>query len=196
MGIARIAWLLLPLASAAQAQYIDNSPQVKEFTEEEIAAVPMPELAFDAGKVAPGDFEKYFYFQRPQTGFAEALRDINECDALAQGTNIYMGADQWTIQNAMLQYGAFAGAAGGAIAGLLIDGIFGSSARRMQRRTNMRQCMHFKGYDRYGLEKDLWQEFHFEEGFSAADKSERIAKLKMQARVASGPAPVQERLDP
>ena len=68
--------------------------------------------------------------------------------------------------------------------------------RRKQRRINMRNCMYYKGYDRYGLEKDLWQEFNFEEGNSREEAESRAQKLMMQARVASGPKPEQEALQP
>ena len=60
----------------------------------------------------------------------------------------------------------------------------------------MRNCMYYKGYDRYGLEKDLWQEFNFEEGNSREEAESRAQKLMMQARVASGPKPEQEALQP
>jgi heme/copper-type cytochrome/quinol oxidase subunit 1 len=40
--------------------------------------------------------------------------------------------------------------------------------------------MHYKGYQRYGLEKELWQKFNFEEGFSTTDAPERTAKLAQQ----------------
>ena len=53
----------------------------------------------------------------------------------------------------------------------------------------MRRCMGYKGYERYGLNKDLWQEFNFEEGFSGEEESKRQAMLAQQAKVASGPKP-------
>jgi len=53
----------------------------------------------------------------------------------------------------------------------------------------MRRCMGYKGYARYGLQKDLWQEFHFEEGFSSEEESKRQAMLAQQAKVASGTKP-------
>ena len=96
----------------------------------------------------------------------------------------------------MAQYGALAGAAGGVIASVLVDAIFGSGARREQRRTNMRNCMYYKEYDRYGLEKGLWTEFNFEEGLSKENEQDRAAALLMQAKVASGPKPVTEVLLP
>ncbi|MEI9850449.1 MAG: hypothetical protein WDN24_05830 [Sphingomonas sp.] len=42
--------------------------------------------------------------------------------------------------------------------------------------------MSFKGYQRYGLPKDVWQEFNFEEGFSDLEEKRRQAFLKQQAK--------------
>ncbi|MBQ0772939.1 MAG: hypothetical protein KBT59_13905, partial [Sphingomonadales bacterium] len=89
-----------------------------------------------------------------------------------------------------------AGGIGGAIGNLMADAIFGSAERRKVRRINMRRCMAFKGYDRYGLEKDLWQAFHFEEGFGSVDDDKRREYLLKQAKVASGTKPEQEVLQP
>ena len=201
MGIRHLALLGLPLACAAQAQaepnyYIDSTLPVRSFTSAEIETVAMPELAYDTTTVAEDDYEKYFYFHRSETDFETAFADVTECDAISSGSSIYMGVDAGQMGANMAQYGLLAGAVGGAVASLMADAIFGSAERRKQRRLNVRNCMHFKGYDRYGLAKDLWQEFHFEEGLSKTDTEEREEKLMMQARVASGPAPTTERLNP
>ena len=82
-----------------------------------------------------------------------------------------------------------AGAIGGAIGNVMAAAIFGSAEKRRVRRVNMRRCMHYKGYQRYGLEKELWQAFNFEEGFGMTDAPERDAKIAQQAKVASGPKP-------
>ena len=196
MGFARYALLLLPLAGAAQAQAIKNEIPVREFTEEEIAAIEMPELAFDPADVKAKDYEKYFYFHRPETTFTQAFADISECDGLGSGVNVYYGANDAAVSSAMAQYGLLAGAVGGLIGGLMADAIFGSAERRKLKRINIRNCMFFKGYDRYGLKKDLWQEFHFEEGLSRENADKREAALLKQARVASGEAPTTEVLVP
>jgi hypothetical protein len=78
----------------------------------------------------------------------------------------------------------------------MADAIFGSAERRRIKRINLRNCMYYKGYDRYGLEKELWQKFHFEEGLSRENAKDREAALLKQARVASGPKPQLEVLEP
>ena len=187
--------LLLPLAGVAHAQAIKTEPPMQTFTPEEISAIEMPELTFDAASVKAKDYEKYFYFHRPDTSFDQAYADVTECDSLGSGINYYMRADDWAIQNQAAQYGA-AGLVGGMIGSMLADAIFGSAERRKKKRINVRNCMYYKGYDRYGLEKSLWKEFHFEEGLSRENAEDREAALKQQARVASGPAPTTEVLVP
>lgn len=189
------ALLLLPLAATAQAQAIKSEPEMKIFTAEEIEAVAMPELAYTPDPLIEKDFDKYFFFHREGTDFSQAYADIIECDSLASGINFYMGANDAVLQNAIMQYGA-AGAIGGAIGSLMADAIFGSAERRRIKRINLRNCMYYKGYDRYGLKKDLWQEFHFEEGLSRENAKDREAALLKQARVASGPKPQYEVLEP
>jgi hypothetical protein len=189
------ALLLLPLSAAAQAQAIKSEPPMKVFTAAEIEAVAMPDLVYTPDPAIAADFDKYFFFHRPDTSFDQAYADITECDSLASGINFYMGGNDAIMQNAIMQYGA-AGAIGGALGGLMADAIFGSAERRRIKRVNLRNCMFYKGYDRYGLKKDLWQEFHFEEGLSRENAKDREAALLKQARVASGPKPQLEVLEP
>ena len=196
MKLAHIAWLALPLAGMAHAQDGTSAGGFPQFTEAEIAAIAMPELAAADASADTDDYEKYFYFHRGDTDFNTAYADVLECDALSSGASIYMGIDSAQMGANMAQYGALAGGIGSAIGAVLADAIFGSAERRKQRRLNLRHCMFYKGYDRYGLDKDLWQEFNFEEGNSREDAEERERKLLQQARVASGPVPAGKALQP
>ncbi|WP_143738426.1 hypothetical protein [Erythrobacter colymbi] len=194
LAAAPVLLALMPVAAGAQA--IKSEPEKKIFTAAEIEAVAMPDLAYTPDPVIAADFDKYFFFHREGTDFSQAYADIIECDSLASGINFYMGADSAAISSAMSQYGVLAGGIGGAIGGLMADAIFGSAERRKIKRINLRNCMFYKGYDRYGLEKDLWQKFHFEEGLSRENAKDREAALLKQARVASGPKPQYEVLEP
>lgn len=196
MRLACLTLLLLSASQTVQAQAIKNEPPLRQFTAEEMEAVKMPELAFEESDQAKADYDKYFYFHRADTDFNHAFADISECDALASGVSYYAGADSGSIAAASAQYGLAAGAVGGVIASVMMDAIFGSAERRKQRRMNIRNCMFYKGYDRYGLDKDLWQAFNFEEGFSRENAKDRAAALLMQAKVASGPKPEREVLEP
>ena len=190
------ALLAVPLAGSLQAQAVESGRITGQFSDAQIAAVRMPALAFDETAEDVENYEKYFYFHRPETGFDEAYADIVECDALSSGVSIYRGADDAAIASAAIQYGVGPAMIGGAIASVLIDAVVGSAERRKARRLNMRTCMYYKAYDRYGLRKDLWQEFNFDEGNGREDEDDRSRALLMQARVASSPRPQQEVLAP
>lgn len=187
--------LLLPLSAVAQAQAIDSGPPMRTFTQAEIEAVAMPDLAYEPDPAIEADFDKYFFFHREDTSFDQAFDDIAECDALAQGMNLPPVGWWRTAPDTIADFGPVLGTYFAAF-GSPIDAIFGSGERRRDRRLNLRNCMFYKGYDRYGLEKSLWQAFHFEEGFSRENARDRYAALLKQARVASGPKPPLEVLAP
>lgn len=187
--------LLLPLSATAQAQAIMPEPPIRTFTEAEIEAVAMPDLAYEPDPAIEADFEKYFFFHREDTSFDQAFADITECDALAHGMNNFNFGWWPTAPDTIADFGPVLGTYFAAF-GSPIDAIFASGKRREIRRYNIRTCMFYKGYDRYGLEKKLWQAFHFEEGFSRENARDRYAALLKQARVASGPKPPLEVLEP
>jgi hypothetical protein len=182
-----------PPAQAAPAADSDTAQTVALPSADEkidVAAIPMPALAFTADVKFEKDFDKYYYFHRAETDFKTALADLRDCDGLSRGLASPFGYMETPYPYA----GTLAGAAGGAIANLMVAAIFGSAQVRATRRVNMRRCMSFKGYERYGLPKDMWQEFNFEEGFSSLEEGKRQAYLKQQAKVASGEAPKTEAL--
>jgi hypothetical protein len=154
------------------------------------ATVEMPDLKFTETPEIASTYDKYFYFHRADTDFVTALADIRECDDFARGlvSNI-------TYTNVPYPYqGTMAGAIGGAIGDALAYAIFGSAEKRQQRRGNLRRCMHYKGYQRYGLEKGRWQAFNFEEGLSSVKEVDRQRMLAQQAKVAAAPNLVQKDL--
>lgn len=176
----------------SEGAQLDEDPVVEDIPDP--ASLTMPALAFvDSPEHAEG-YKKYFYFHRADTNYADAYRDIRECDALASGSSIYMGASEGAIAGAMANYGLLAGGVGGAVGSIIADAIFGSALRREQRRTNLRNCMSFKGYGRYGLAKELWTAFNFEEGLGRKREPVRLRALALQALVASGPAPTAKEL--
>ncbi|URD61798.1 hypothetical protein M8312_04600 [Sphingomonas sp. KRR8] len=178
-----------PTTAAAPAATDDDD----DFTIPSREGLVAPRLDFTATPEAEAGFDKYFFFHRANTSFEEAYADIRECDSLASGSSIYMGGDASTMAGAVAQYG-MAGVVGGAIGGAIADAIFGSAARREQRRTNLRNCMSFKGYQRYGLTRDLWTAFNFEEGNGRKREPVRLHALALQALVASGPKPTSKEL--
>lgn len=156
----------------------------------DVASIEMPKLAYTPDGTEAGDFDKYFYFHRPATDFATAYGDVRECDGYARGLTSGIGYAEVPYPYA----GTVAGAVGGALGNVMMAAIFGSGEKRRVRRVNMRTCMFFKGYDRFGLPKKLWSEFNFEEGLSGVDEADRTRFLKQQALAASSAAPQEKAL--
>lgn len=192
-----IASLTLPGIAAAQEPattaavapaYLEDSgsPFGKlDVSNEEAAKLEMPKLAFTATPEDEKDFDKYYYFTRAETDYVTAYTDIVECDGYARGLQSGVTYTQVPYPYA----GTFAGAIGGALGSAMAMAIFGSAEKRRMRRVNMRTCMYYKGYQRHGLAKSLWEEFHFEEGLSGMPESRRFDYLKRQALVASSVKP-------
>lgn len=179
------------ISPAAWGQAIKAEPSLEAFSEEQISAIEYPDLQFKETEADIKVYDKYFLFHRPDTSFDVAFGDINECDALARGAGYY----STSVSYYSPQAGVLGSAAGSVIGSLVADAIFGSAERRQVRRVNLRNCMAFKGYDRYGLEKERWQNFHFEEGFGEANEDKRREYFMIQAKVGSGPKPAGEVLE-
>jgi hypothetical protein len=190
-GAAVLAAVGLTLSGPiAHAQEATSPFGAVSMTDEERARIAMPKVAFSTTAADEGDFEKYYVFHRAETDFATAFADISECDGYARGLRSNIGTQPTYVPYA----GTLAGAMGGAIGGMMAAAIFGSAEKRRLRRVNMRTCMNFKGYGRYGLSKDLWTEFNFEEGLSGVGEDERRRMLAQQALVASGQRPAAKEL--
>jgi hypothetical protein len=153
----------------------------------------MPKLDFTPTPLDEQNYDKYFYFHRADTSFAQAYADIKECDALSSGSSIYLD-NSAAMAGATAQYGALAAGIGGAIGSAIADAIFGSAQRREQRRINLRNCMGYKQYQRFGLSHELWSAFNFEEGNGRKKEGVRNDALALQALVASGPLPTTKEL--
>ncbi|WP_186728724.1 hypothetical protein [Sphingomonas panacisoli] len=190
MKVYRFAAVAAPLLCATQAlaqgapTYIADSASpfgASTVTNADAASVKMPKLDYKSDGTEAGDFDKYYTFRRADTDFATAYADIAECDGYARG--LQSGV---TYQQVPYPYAAtLAGAVGGAIGNAMAVAIFGSAEKRRARRVNMRTCMNFKGYARYGLPKSLWDDFNFEEGLGSVNEEKRHRYLMQQALVAS-----------
>lgn len=172
--------LLAAVPAAAQSPAVPAAPSP--------AGLEMPKLDFTETPEMAKDYEKYFFFHREDTSFAEAYADIRECDSLASGISFYAGSSEPFPGYYGSQYG-IGGVIGGAIGNMLADAIFGSAERRKVRRGNLRNCMGYKDYKRYGLPRDMWTVFNFEEGNGRKNEQVRERAIRLQALVASGPTP-------
>lgn len=179
------------MAGAAPSPYVPlmSAPPVDP------ASIAAPDLNFAPTPDMVSRYDKYFYFHRDNTDFATALADIQECDSYARGFADTSGNSGYmpAIQNQMVAQYGWAGAAGGAIGGLIGGAIAeetASAERRKMRRINLKKCMGFKEYQTYGLPKDLWSKFNFEEGLKPPSDEDRERKFRIQAKIASGPRPL------
>ncbi|MEG3149858.1 hypothetical protein U1769_08160 [Sphingomonas sp. ZT3P38] len=186
-----LALALLLASGAAHAQAIKSEPPVRHFTPDELSRIAMPDLAFAEAPADIATYDKYFFFHRENTSFDEAYADIKECDALASGIRYYGGGYDVDIG----QYG-LGGAIGEALGNILADAIWGSAERRKIRRANLRNCMFYKEYQRYGMSEQRWKAFNFEEGNGRKKDDEREVALLQQAKVAAGPKPQYKVLEP
>lgn len=184
--------LAMPAAAQTAQAPAQQSAAAGSVAEQPPADLKFPELAFTPTPADEADYDKFFYFHRVDTSYAQALADIRECDALASGSNIFLG-DTTATSYLATQYG-IGGAIGSAIGAAMADAIFGSAQRRKQHRESVRNCMGFKQYQRYGLSHALWARFNFEEGNGRKHETERNTDLALQAMAASGPKPATKEL--
>nr|WP_298925885.1 hypothetical protein [uncultured Erythrobacter sp.] len=178
-----------PVAAQAQSKSEMTDKDWREWAPDP-ATLKMPVLAFEPSDNDVKNYKKYYYFNRDETSFEEALEDLRFCDELARGlaTQNYYGN-----AGTSAMYGV-GGVIGGAIGGAMAQAIYGSAEKRAKRRVNMRRCMHFKGYARHGLTKDLWKEFNFEEGGGSVEEEARQRMIAVQALVASSDLPATENI--
>ncbi len=153
------------------------------------ASVARPQIEFEETRRTIKQYDQYFYFHQEATDFSTALADIRECDLRARG-----------LYDAELVYGLpkeravdpsdtfLAGIAGPMAAGL-VAAIAAPVEARRERRFSLRRCMFFKGYDRYGLSKTLFEQFNYAATETELSEFERQRMLAQQALVASGPRP-------
>jgi hypothetical protein len=188
IGLAAALCGLQPLrAQAAPEAAPENAPEAAAAAAPAIdpASIQLPDLHFTPDDHAIDNFEKYFFFNRADTGFATAYADLQECDGYARGLSYRTGYTAVPYPYA----GTVGGIIGGVVVGVMDDAIYGSAERRRLRRVNMRTCMGFKGYTAFGLPKAIWEQFNFEEGNAHVEEGRRQRFLQMQARAASGPRP-------
>lgn len=181
VALAAMAAFAAPGAWAQEAASLAVAPAVAI----DPATVEIPDLGFVETPEHIENYDKYFYFVRADTDFATAYADVRECDDYARGLRFFnMGVD--------VPYpyaGTLAGALGGILGSVLSDAISGSAQRRQLRRTNLRTCMGYKGYGRFGLPKAIWVKFNFSEGNSPPSEADRETCLRQQAKIASGAMP-------
>lgn len=159
--------------------------KIPVLTAAEVAATEMPKLDAVPTAADAVDYDKYYYFRKSGIDVAAAYADIVECDGYASGLTSGLA-----YQDAAYPYaGTLAGAAGAGLGNAFAAAVFGSAEKRRLRRLNMRTCMAYKGYDRFGMSKAQWTAFNFEEGLSSVAPDRRRRCLRQQALVAAKAVP-------
>jgi hypothetical protein len=153
------------------------------------ATVTLPDMTptRDPGVIRDG--WKHFYFHKTGVSYAQAYGDLAECYRFIPGAGV-MGASMpafrpWTMplvarraEPSSPMTGQY-GVVGTLVTGAIMAVVTGTLDRR-DRQSRMRRCMEPRGYVRYPLREDVWQQLI--DDYSPAT-------IAMQAKAASGPAP-------
>ncbi len=151
-------------------------------------AGPQDESAFLAYRPAADDtFARHFFFHRPGVPLEEARADLAECRDYAADAMLWPREPKSLPPDPKTLPPNVSGGPLGPVAGGLVFGLVEGGERAKIAAANMRKCMGFKGYDRYGLPDALWKQLN------AGTPEEALLR---QARLASGGAPSGRKLDP
>lgn len=147
------------------------------------ATITVPIIPAPADPKVREEGYKFFYFHKPSVSFAEAYADLAECQGLIAGTifgtgGLLPGFRPW-VETPRPPQGYGPGASS------LLGSILIPKFERGQRNNKLRRCMEPRGYVRYPLPEAIWDQLN-------DDKNERA--LLMQAKLASGPAPQDEKV--
>ena len=181
------ALICAPLSAAAQ----EAAPAAAAMPDP--ATVTVPDLAFKPTRRDIRNYDSYFYFSKPGIGYEKAFADIMECRSYSQvfqfmlqtpdfvpwGSEPYEADMSKQYGNAAFQFGLI----GVGVFGFAMDIVSG-----YDKNSNMRRCMGYKGYKRYGTAYSVWRQID-----KGKDEAPKIARL---ALIASGPAPLGEAVDP
>ena len=151
------------------------------------AKVTVPPLVFTPKPRDGGNEWRYHVFQKDGVSFEIALADLRQCTAYTNGL----------VAQAPIPAFVPFGASGFAVAGprfanmglvgnLVIDAFMSGMQSEMES-YNLRRCMTYKGYRRYGVTRKLWSEL-------TKGSSEEVT-VRM-ALIASGAKPQAEALEP
>lgn len=152
------------------------------------AATPLPAVSFETSDQDKKKFSKYYISHKPGVSVDKARADIDECLRYSMGAN-EMGIqmfppipdfvpleDQQSYQDGKpkAHNGQF-GLVGDVMAALIVPGV-----NRAIAQSNVRRCMGYKNYDRYGISKEAWKTLN------EVDHGQRVNWL---AEIASGNTP-------
>ncbi|RYD50079.1 MAG: hypothetical protein EOP60_12585 [Sphingomonadales bacterium] len=144
------------------------------------ATVTVPDLSGSAAPEVVANGWKYFFFQREGVGFAEAHADLADCFR-------FLAPNDWgTVKlGRFVPWESRTGVKAsynpnpyGLVGALMLAMVEGTLVRR-DYQAKMRRCMETRGYTRYGVSEEVW------ENVTNLPKDQSIA---VQAKIASGPS--------
>ncbi|MFS2109106.1 hypothetical protein ACCC88_05430 [Sphingomonas sp. Sphisp140] len=142
------------------------------------ATITVPDLSHSGDPEVVANGWKYFFFQREGVSFAEAHADLSDCYRFLQSNG-------WeSVQ--LNRFVPWSGKTGRkhvysndyGLTGVLIMSLIEGTLARRQRQARMLRCMGTRGYVRYSVPEEIW------ENVIALPPAESIA---VQAKIASGP---------
>jgi hypothetical protein len=178
-SLSALLFATMPVAVAAQDASVITLPDP--------ATINVPDLSGSDSKEVIDNGWKYFFFQKPSVSFAEAHSDLAFCYRYQGNSNwgtvgsprfvpwVEAAADDTADTSSPIttQYGLIGYGMGALVLGM----IEGTLVRRDQQ-SKMRRCMETRGYTRYGVAEEIW------ENVRAMPPADAIA---VQAKIASGP---------
>lgn len=155
-----------------------------------LIVVPAMAQSADAAPAPPangGSGWKYFFLHKPGISFDQALLDFRDCyPQIKVGASIVTPAFvPWrraAVARPQVNSGGSYGLVGMAIGAMIIGPI-----ERSYRQMRLARCMLPRGYGRYPMAKEAWQQLN------GGDEEQSITA---QARLASGAAPTSIRMVP
>lgn len=146
------------------------------------------ESAFLAYRPAADEsFMRHFFFHRPGVALEEARADLAECRTYASSAMLWPREPKSVPPDPKVLPPDVSGGPLGPLVGGIAFGLVEGGERSKISAANMRKCMGFKGYARYGLSDELWKQLN------AGTPEEALLR---QARLASGGPPSGRKLDP
>jgi hypothetical protein len=153
-----------------------------------LSAIVLPSLEFISNDKIIEQFHKNYFFHREGVDFKTALSDLNECEYYSTFN------EPWVRPPTFMPFAL--NSIGGARTKpsynrpTLMSAVFGGMvmkplSRRMHN-ANMRTCMNFRGYSRYGLTEEINTEI---------EKNGQEESLLIRAMIASGSKPKVESIN-
>lgn len=167
--------MLLPCVAHAQ----DASPPPLP----DPATIAVPDVTPSKDPKVRKDGYKFYYFHSSEVTFVQAWQDFRECRGylIPGGLAQVPGFIPWDEAHilpipkpGLSPYGLIGEAIGAVIVPKVVRG---------QRSNKMRRCMETRGYQRYAIPEETW------ERINSGDEDQIIL---MQAKLASGPKPLDE----